>query len=342
MNGSEMWNVKKEDGNVYGPADTNTIRQWIGEQRVSADDLISLAGKEEWIRIAEVSQFADLFAPAPVSETPVAVVGNVCQNHPRTEAVWRCTSCGGYFCSMCIKAASFGKGSFQICNVCGGKCESTETKVRQEEVIEESFWKQIPRSFSYPFSGSGGWLLGIGTVSFGIAAVIARYSLLGVFLSLGIAGYLCAYMFSIIQTSAKGEKKPPDFPEIGNLLDDVIVPFFQVMFTALISFIIPPLGIIYFPMALISVAIFNSVRGVDPRLVFPSLVRAPKEYLVAIFLFYLVIVISSVSQKLVAPLIPVAGHFLAHFISLYFLMVEMNILGSFYYTQRRKLAWFRE
>ena len=33
-NENERWTVKKADGTIYGPADTETIKRWIQEKRI--------------------------------------------------------------------------------------------------------------------------------------------------------------------------------------------------------------------------------------------------------------------------------------------------------------------
>ena len=33
-NKNQKWNVKKPDGNIHGPADTETIKRWIQEKRI--------------------------------------------------------------------------------------------------------------------------------------------------------------------------------------------------------------------------------------------------------------------------------------------------------------------
>ena len=35
-NKNQKWTVKKPDGNVYGPADIETIKRWIQEKRILA------------------------------------------------------------------------------------------------------------------------------------------------------------------------------------------------------------------------------------------------------------------------------------------------------------------
>ena len=58
---SEKWKVKKADGSIYGPADTDAMRKWIKEDRVLADDSISPEDKENWREAKSLPEFADLF-----------------------------------------------------------------------------------------------------------------------------------------------------------------------------------------------------------------------------------------------------------------------------------------
>ncbi|MCK5594617.1 DUF4339 domain-containing protein [bacterium] len=44
----DMWMIKKPDGSIYGPADTETVKKWIEKNRVSADDYFTVEGREEW------------------------------------------------------------------------------------------------------------------------------------------------------------------------------------------------------------------------------------------------------------------------------------------------------
>lgn len=88
MNGK--WRVKNSDGNIYGPIDTETMREWIRDNRVSAEDYISVEGVENWKPAQSLSEFADLFggveAPA---ETRCQGCGKVYS--PPTVI---CTNCG--------------------------------------------------------------------------------------------------------------------------------------------------------------------------------------------------------------------------------------------------------
>ncbi|HEA47332.1 MAG TPA: DUF4339 domain-containing protein [bacterium] len=68
------WKVKKADGKVYGPRDTETIKGWIKENIISADDLLSPEGEEKWSPAREIPEFASLFKPLEGSSHPTVTV----------------------------------------------------------------------------------------------------------------------------------------------------------------------------------------------------------------------------------------------------------------------------
>lgn len=69
----KKWMVKKETGGVYGPVDTETLKQWIKEERVTADDMITEEGKYNWKKIAEVEELSAI-ASSPASSPSQSAV----------------------------------------------------------------------------------------------------------------------------------------------------------------------------------------------------------------------------------------------------------------------------
>ena len=57
---AENWMVKKSGGGVYGPADSETVRAWIREGRITAEDGISIEGTFDWKKPADVAEFAGI------------------------------------------------------------------------------------------------------------------------------------------------------------------------------------------------------------------------------------------------------------------------------------------
>jgi len=67
---NKKWMVKTEKGGVYGPVDTETLKEWIKENRVSQKDMITEEGKYEWKKVAEIEEFSSLISSStsePVS-----------------------------------------------------------------------------------------------------------------------------------------------------------------------------------------------------------------------------------------------------------------------------------
>ena len=94
-------------------------------------------------------------------------------------------------------------------------------------------------------------------------------------------------------------------------------------------------------MALISVALTNSVLSINPVLVVPSIIKVPVDYLAACAILALIVLLAHFS-KLLVSIIPLAGLVLKNLIGLYLLVVEAHVLGLIYHANQEKLGWFGE
>ena len=67
-----MYKVIGVDGQEYGPATQEQVRQWILENRVNAQSLARLEGTQEWKPLSALPEFADAFSfkPPPGPATP--------------------------------------------------------------------------------------------------------------------------------------------------------------------------------------------------------------------------------------------------------------------------------
>ncbi len=225
-------------------------------------------------------------------------------------------------------------------------------------------------SFAYPFKGNGWILLTTGTVFFGILDFASAFAgpaaiLVAVFAS----GYMLSYLKSIILASAQGEEEMPAYPEFSSFSDDILTPFLQMM-TPIVLCLMPGLfwffravaaldhggtvgavvlplvlvvvGALYLPMALLGVAMMDTVGGVNPVLVIPSILRIPGSYLAACFVLFLAVGGAMVFDILMGGLakIPILPGALSGFVGLYLLAVEGRILGLIYLRNQRVLSWF--
>ncbi len=229
---------------------------------------------------------------------------------------------------------------------------------REEDVDTRPFLHRLPSAFAYPFQGSGIVLILVGTVCFSTLEFFSSFSIFGIIGYVFLGGYLCASMMKIINSSADGKKELPDWPELSDFWDDIVVPLFQVTWTGIFCFspaviygifvhfdivfwLLLGLGILYFPMALIAVSLTNSVLSINPVLVVPSIIKVPIDYLVACMLLGLLAVLENFGQFLVS-IIPLLGIALKNLLGLYCLVVEAHVLGLIYHANQEKLGWFGE
>ena len=232
----------------------------------------------------------------------------------------------------------------------------------------ESFGTQLSRSFIYPFKGSGIFMLISATAIFVVLGllswIICAIAILQLFLSM----YVWAYYISVIKSSAGGEEEPPDWPDLSNFWDDILRPLLLVA-AALIVSAVPliicgfiavgwgflgsielmaawvwigvAVGLLYLPMSLLAIAMYDSVVALNPVTIIGSIVKIPLQYLMACVLFFLVFYVNGQIQAYMDQ-IPIAGAIGRIFLSLYMMMVASRILGLIYSANAKKLGWFED
>ena len=99
-------------------------------------------------------------------------------------------------------------------------------------------------------------------------------------------------------------------------------------------------GLFYLPMGLLAVAMFDSFAALNPALVMGAILRVPLQYITTCLLLVGVYILAGFLQDYLAESIPFVGAILSTFVFLYFLMVEMRILGLLYYANAKRLGWF--
>jgi len=223
---------------------------------------------------------------------------------------------------------------------------------------EPSFYQSLPGAFAYPFKRNGIILLVLGALVFLVLEFLSSYSWI---ITIITTGYLFAYMQKIIAHSAQGDDGMPEFPEFGEWWSDIILPFLLFTGTFVVSFapaiilfffarenpiftlaIIPAIlfGAIYFPMALLAVAVTDNFLGLSPHIVVPSMFRVFVPYVVAcLMLGVLVGVRFGSSMAMVFVPVPVLPGIFLGFVSLYILVVEMRVLGLLFRAYRDRLGW---
>ena len=203
-------------------------------------------------------------------------------------------------------------------------------------------------------------------------ALIAGFGLLSriicvfALLQMAMSGYVTVYYVSIIGSSAAGEEELPDWPDLSSLWEDIIRPLLLLAAAFIVS-VMPliicvfiaggwavmgsealtnfwvvvgvALGLLYLPMSLLAIAMYDSVLALNPVTIIGSIFKIPLQYLMACVLFFLVYY-ANVRITPYLGQIPWVGLVIQVFVSLCLMMVLMRILGLIYYGNSKKLGWF--
>ena len=102
------------------------------------------------------------------------------------------------------------------------------------------------------------------------------------------------------------------------------------------------LGALLAPMAMLAIAMLDSMAGLNPLLLVASILRAPFPYLAAAAIFEILTLAyfeagAALDWLLPVPVLPVV---ISVFVNLYLTLAGMRILGLFYRAQAENLGWF--
>jgi hypothetical protein len=186
-----------------------------------------------------------------------------------------------------------------------------------------------------------------------------------------VSVYLFAFMLRLITSSAAGENEPPDWPDLSDLWDDVLRPMFLVVGTIALPLLpvsiywiywaanvregdaglefagdltllrlLAVLAGLYIPMALLSVAMEDHLRGLNPVRVLTSIGKVFVPYLLVCGV--MVLVILGILSLDYLPRIRVVTPVLSSVVFLYLVMIEMRLIGLLYHAYRFRLNWYDE
>jgi pSer/pThr/pTyr-binding forkhead associated (FHA) protein len=225
---------------------------------------------------------------------------------------------------------------------------------------EVSFYKSIPGAFVFPFRGNGLILLVSGTVFFVLVNFLGGAAgMVGIGLGVFSCGYLFAFLQSIITTSGMGEEEPPSWPDFDNWTESGLGPFLQLLgilvvclgpaflysrFASHVQFGLAAglwiAGLLYLPMALLAVAIYDNLAALNPVLILLSIWRVPLPYAATCSVLGLLLLMmlgsNWVDENLNVPLLP---NIVDEFLLLYTLMVVARVAGLLYFTTKDRLCW---
>jgi hypothetical protein len=191
-----------------------------------------------------------------------------------------------------------------------------------------------------------------------------------------ILGYLFVYMQSIIHGTAAGERELPPVPGAADFWSDILQPSLQVLGLLLVCFgpglalrawaalqgmyanpmlvlVLGILGSLYLPMAMLVVALLDSVLAAHPGRVFSAILKAPLEYLTVLFVLGAAAGIYWLGDSLLPALFPrglstrvmvrLFGYVLTQIawsvVTLYLLTLVAHVLGLLFASKRQQLNW---
>ncbi len=213
--------------------------------------------------------------------------------------------------------------------------------------------------FTYPFRGSGKYMLLFGVILSVISKIASFAPAVGSIAGLILAAYLTATYFEIIETTATGSDKAPVFPNVTSVWDDLIWPLLKSVIVALFSFAplwiylicsgennarpewvlaLAGLGAIYFPMAMTAMVVLGYLGAMLPHIVVPAIFRAGGLYWLAVFLIILIFLAQGFLGDLLAR-IPILGAVVASLVEIVAMMINGRTLGIIYRERREEMGW---
>jgi hypothetical protein len=205
----------------------------------------------------------------------------------------------------------------------------------------------IHDALTFPFRGVGKYMLIIGGVLSLVLSVAALFPFLGIVIAIGASGYFAAYYFDIVNSTASGKDEACDWPEFRDFWSDLVGPWlcwlssfvfsFAPLF-AVLFFFEPPgvihvalliVGFAHLPMALLSVAIFKTMRAAFWLNTIPAVMRCLPQYAVLVVILGFLTIANALVDRVLSA-VPVAGWFLGFFLGMYALMVSARLIGLFY------------
>jgi hypothetical protein len=313
-------------------------------------------------------------APAAIVAAPAvaaATSSQNCKHHPKSPGRFLCSKCHGYFCDLCVNTRAVGGAPRKFCRHCGVECSPVQVQLTRP--VQQGFYSSVPGVFIYPFRGGGFLILLAATVVF--AALEHFRGIFSIIITITATGYLFSFMQTIIHSTVAGDTEMPALPG----LDDVFAGCFRLLGCVLISFGLAiglaclavfneemragamvgmiaafAFGCFYFPMALLAVAMKDSVGAANPLVVMSAIFKVPLEYIVTVILlgvafgirvlggFVLTLFASDTytTQSMSKLLISIGLSVFWSFFVVYLLAVNMRTLGLLYLTKKDKLGWF--
>ncbi len=227
------------------------------------------------------------------------------------------------------------------------------------------FLKLLPGMFAFPFRGRGKIMMIVAAFMIFMVQLVSMVSMTGGLLSLGLLAYFLAYAPCVIRSVAGGDNEPPTWPEIDMATIILLASFIMACIVGSVVWgadaamkegssasedrnplvLACVLAVVLtLPMTMLSLAMHRNLSGLNPVRVVISILRVLPGYVLACISLVVGFMLAGLLFYLTAfmptPLLAFTGSIAVFLIILYFIMMEMYILGILYRTHERKLDWF--
>lgn len=291
--------------------------------------------------------------PVPISGSSPYVRQLRCSFHPGVAAIRRCELCKKLLCTTCVLTRNLNHRRVEVCP-CGGRVERLTPLERGIKPV--TFQQTLGTAFAYPVEGQGAVMLFLGTLFFTGVGYLFRIPIIGWFFLFLTLAYVSAFMAKIIFTTALGRNEPPEWPEMARMGQTIFMPFFLGSVTAVLCggpaaaylhftgsmdgvfLVLAVIGGFFFPMGLACVAVSGTPAALNPFFWLNAIFMVPGDYLMASFTFFLACGLKAGGEVLSSQ-IPYVGSVFGTFMLLYFLMVEMRILGLIFQANKGRIGW---
>ena len=120
-----------------------------------------------------------------------------------------------------------------------------------------------------------------------------------------------------------------------------IGPFFVYIYivrrAGIVFWLLLIFGIFLFPMALLGIILFDSVAGLNPRVIYKSISNTFWPYCGLVLLFIAAVLAIGIFGHKVKESRYLA--ILVYFVSIYLIYIAAHLLGRFYWKYQEKLKW---
>lgn len=233
-------------------------------------------------------------------------------------------------------------------------------KVPKTAINPQNYWSFVPRIFIYPFQGQVVFATAGGTIFFAIMNVAMYAPFYGLMVMIMSVCYLVACMVNIIETAVTVEREDVfDLPDFMTWFDWAGKVFLLAMSVVLcygpavaylywlkrpdpVLFALVGMGAFISPMYTLSIALVGGFESLNPVNIFKSIGYTFIPYVLTLIVLIFTQILSFLAGLIPLVHIPIWGGLFKWFFVVYFLFVNMRLLGIFYKAHRLRLRWYGE